>query len=231
MLSRIDREVSSGVDLVTIGVGMGDFNDALLEQLADRGNGFYAYVNDRVDAEKVFGDQLVGTLDTVARDAKIQVEFRPEAVSRYRLLGYENRALPDQEFRDPYVDAGEVGAGHSVTALYEIEPAWGSDGFLGTVRLRWTDPVTGAEGSAVEDIDLNQLGSEFFNAGPSFRLAAIVAAFAESLRDSPYASGYSLDDVAREADAILQAFPGDQDVQILRDLTSKAAQLDKGGGW
>jgi Ca-activated chloride channel family protein len=231
MLSRIDREVSSGVDLVTIGVGMGDFNDALLEQLADRGNGFYAYVNDRVDAEKVFGDQLVGTLDTVARDAKIQVEFRPEAVSRYRLLGYENRALPDQEFRDPYVDAGEVGAGHSVTALYEIEPAWGSDGFLGTVRLRWTDPVTGAEGSAVADIDLNQFGSEFFNAGPSFRLAAIVAAFAESLRDSPYASGYSLDDVAREADAILQAFPGDQDVQILRDLTSKAAQLDKGGGW
>jgi Ca-activated chloride channel family protein len=231
MLSRIDREVSSGVDLVTIGVGMGDFNDALLEQLADRGNGFYAYVNDRIDAEKVFGDQLVGTLDTVARDAKIQVEFRPEAVSRYRLLGYENRTLPDQEFRDPYVDAGEVGAGHSVTALYEIEPAWGSDGFLGTVRLRWTDPVTGAEGSAVEDIDLNEFGSEFFNAGPSFRLAAIVAAFAESLRDSPYASGYSLDDVAREADAILQAFPGDQDVQILRDLTSKAAQLDKGGGW
>src|SRR5687768_5123274 len=117
MLERIDREVSSGVDLVTIGVGMGDFNDALLEQLADRGNGFYAYVNDRVDAEGVFGDQLAGTLTTVARDAKVQVEFRPEAVSRYRLLGYENRAIADDDFRDPYVDAGEVGAGHSVTAL------------------------------------------------------------------------------------------------------------------
>lgn len=231
MLQRIDREVSSGVDLVTIGVGMGEFNDSLLEQLADRGNGFYAYVNDRVDAERVFGDQLAGTLETIARDAKVQVEFRPEAVSRYRLLGYENRAIADEDFRDPSVDAGEVGAGHSVTALYEIEPARSSDGFLGTVRLRWTDPATGNEGSAVEDIDLNQLGSEFFNSGPSFRLAAIVAAFAESLRDSPYANGYSLADVAREADAISGSFPGDQGVAILRDLTSKAALLDKGGGW
>ncbi|MEP7379718.1 MAG: von Willebrand factor type A domain-containing protein, partial [Chloroflexota bacterium] len=172
MLSRIDHEVALGVDLVTVGVGMGDFNDTLLEQLADRGNGFYTYVNDRVEADKVFGDQLAGTLETVARDAKVQVEFRPEAVSRYRLLGYENRAIADQDFRDPYVDAGEVGAGHSVTALYEIEPAWNSDGFLGTVRLRWTDPATGSEVSAVADIDLNQLGSEFFNSGPSFRLAA-----------------------------------------------------------
>ncbi|MEA2676545.1 MAG: Ca-activated chloride channel [Chloroflexota bacterium] len=231
MLERIDHEVSSGVDLVTVGVGMGDFNDALLEQLADRGNGFYAYVNDRVDAEGVFGDQLAGTLTTVARDAKVQVEFRPEAVSRYRLLGYENRQIADEDFRDPYVDAGEVGAGHSVTALYEIEPAWSSDGFLGTVRLRWIDPATGNEDSAVEDIDLNQLGSEFFDCGPSFRLAAIVAAFAESLLDSPFASGYTLEDVAHEADAISGSFPGSQDVTILRDLTSEAAQLGKGGGW
>lgn len=231
MLERIEREVSAGVDLVTIGVGMGDFNDALLEQLSDRGNGFYAYVNDRVDAEGVFGDQLAGTLTTVARDAKVQVEFRPEAVSRYRLLGYENRAIADDDFRDPYVDAGEVGAGHSVTALYEIEPAWGSDGFLGTVRLRWIDPASGAEASEVEDIDLNQLGSEFFSSGPSFRLAAIVAAFAESLRESPFASGYTLEDVAREANVIMESFPGSQDVTILRELTSKAAQLDRGGGW
>ena len=231
MLERIDREVSAGVDLVTIGVGMGDFNDALLEQLADRGNGFYAYVNDRTDAEDVFGDQLAGTLTTIARDAKVQIEFRPEAVSRYRLLGYENRAIADDDFRDPSVDAGEVGAGHSVTALYEIEPAWTADGFLGTVRLRWIDPATGAEESEVQDIDLNQLGSEFFNSGPSFRLAAIVAAFAESLRESPFASGYTLEDVAREAQVISESFSDNLDVTILRDLTSRAAQLDRGGGW
>ena len=231
LLQRIDDEVSAGVDLVAIGVGMGNFNDALLEQLADRGNGFYAYVNDRVEAEKLFGERLAGTLETVARDAKVQVEFRPEAVSRYRLLGYENRAIADEDFRDPSVDAGEIGAGHAVTALYEIEPAWGSDGFLGTVRLRWLDPATGAEHAELADIDLDQLGSEFFASGPSFRLAAIVAAFAETLRHSPYATGFTLADVAREAAAISQSFPGDQDVAILKDLTDTAARLDRDGGW
>ena len=122
ILRRIDREVDAGVELVSIGVGMGNFNDVLLEQLADRGNGFYAYVNDRVEAERLFGEQLIGTLQTVARDARVQVEFGPDAVVRYRLLGYENRRIADQDFANPYVDAGEVGAGHSVTALYEIEP-------------------------------------------------------------------------------------------------------------
>jgi Ca-activated chloride channel family protein len=231
LLQRIDDEVSAGVDLVAVGVGMGNFNDTLLEQLADRGNGFYAYVNDRVEAEKLFGERLAGTLETVARDAKVQVEFRPEAVSRYRLLGYENRAIADEDFRDPYVDAGEIGAGHAVTALYEIEPAWSSDGFLGTVRLRCLDPATGVEQSEVQDIDLNQLGSEFFASGPSFRLAAIVAAFAETLRHSPYATGYTLADVAREAAAISQSFPGDQDVTLLKDLTDAAARLDRDAGW
>jgi Ca-activated chloride channel homolog len=231
LLQRIDGEVSAGVDLIAVGVGMGNFNDALLEQLADRGNGFYAYVNDRVEAEQLFGERLTGTLETVARDAKVQVEFRPQAVSRYRLLGYENRAIADQDFRNPTVDAGEIGAGHAVTALYEIEPAWTSDGFLGTVRLRWIDPATGLEQSEVQDIDLNQLGGEFFVSGPSFRLAAIVAAFAESLRYSPYAANYTLVDVAREADAISASFPGNQDVAMLRDLANAAARLDRGGGW
>jgi Ca-activated chloride channel homolog len=117
ILRRIDREVGSGIDLVAVGVGMGNFNDVLLEQLANRGNGFYAYVNDRRDADRLFGERLTGTLQTVARDAKVQVEFRSDAIARYRLLGYENRALRDDEFTDPRVDAGEVGAGHAVTAL------------------------------------------------------------------------------------------------------------------
>ena len=115
---------SPGIDLISIGVGMGNFNDALLEQLADRGNGFYAYINDQTEADRVFGSQLTGTLDTIARDARVQVEFNPSAVAAYRLLGYENRAMPDQDFSNPNADAGEVGAGHSVTALYEIQPTW-----------------------------------------------------------------------------------------------------------
>jgi len=226
LLERVGRELSAGVQLVAIGVGMGNFNDSLLEQLADHGNGFYAYVNDRLEAERVFGSQLVGTLQAVARDAKVQVEFRPEAVSRYRLLGYENRAIADQDFRDPYVDAGEVGAGHSVTALYEVVPAWTSDGFLGTVRLRWVDPATGVQGEAIRDIDLRSMGSEFFTSSSSFRLAATVAAFAEILRDSPYAAGYSLADVAREAEALTRLYPGDQNVAVFSQLAQTAARLD-----
>ncbi|HEV3484678.1 MAG TPA: von Willebrand factor type A domain-containing protein, partial [Vicinamibacterales bacterium] len=172
ILQRIDREVDAGVELVAVGVGMGNFNDVLLEQLADRGNGFYTYVDDRIEAERVFGSELAGTLETVARDAKVQVEFRPEAVSRYRLLGYENRRIADQDFTDPYVDAGEVGAGHSVTALYEIEPNWSRDGFLGTVRLRWIDPATNREQELTREIDLFSMGDDFASTGISFRLAA-----------------------------------------------------------
>jgi Ca-activated chloride channel family protein len=225
ILQRIDREVDAGIELVSIGVGMGNFNDVLLEQLANRGNGFYTYINDRIEAERVFGTELVGTLQTVARDAKVQVEFRPEAVLHYRLLGYENRRIADQDFTDPYVDAGEVGAGHSVTALYEIEPNWGRDGHLGTVRLRWIDPDTGRETELTRDIDLFSMGDDFPSAGTSFRLAATVAGFAEILRESPYVNGYSLSDVAREAAQLAQILQGRTDVEELRQLTEIAARL------
>jgi Ca-activated chloride channel homolog len=225
ILQRIDREVDAGVELVSVGVRMGNFNDVLLEQLADRGNGFYTYVNDRLEADRVFGSELVGTLETVARDAKIQVEFRPDAVLHYRLLGYENRRIADQDFTDPYVDAGEVGAGHSVTALYEIEPNWRRDGFLGTVRLRWIDPATNREQEAVRDVDLFSMGDDYASTGTSFRLAAAVAGFAEILRDSPYASGYALLDVAHEASELSGALAGRVDVEEFRQLTEIAARI------
>ena len=225
ILERIDREVDAGVELVSIGVGMGNFNDTLLEQLANRGNGFYAYINDRVEAERLFGTELVGTLQTVARDARVQVEFRPQAVLRYRLLGYENRRIADQYFTDPYVDAGEVGAGHSVTALYEIEPAWARDGFLGTIRLRWVDPVTGFEREEMRDIDLFSMGDDFPSTGSSFRLAATVAGFAEILRESPYVNGYTLFDVAQQAGDLARIFEGRQDVDEFRQLAEIAARI------
>ena len=225
ILSRIDREVDAGVELVSVGVGMGNFNDVLLEQLANRGNGFYAYVNDRLEAERLFGTELVGTLQTVARDARVQVEFRPEAVLHYRLLGYENRRIADQDFTDPYVDAGEVGAGHSVTALYEIEPNWGREGLLGEVRLRWVDPETGFERELTRDIDLFAMGDDFPSTGTSFRLAATVAGFAEILRESPYVSGYTLSDVARAAGDLSRIFQGRADVEEFRQLAEIAARL------
>jgi Ca-activated chloride channel family protein len=225
ILGRIDREVDAGVELVSIGVGMGNFNDVLLEQLANRGNGFYTYINDRTEAERVFGTELVGTLQTVARDAKVQVEFRPDAVLHYRLLGYENRRIADQDFIDPYVDAGEVGAGHSVTAIYEIEPNWGRDGFLGTIRLRWEDPNSRQQVELSRDIDLFEMGDDFQSTGSSFRLAAAVAGFAEILRESPYATTYTLFDVAGEAAELSAIFGRRADVEEFRQLTEIAARL------
>jgi Ca-activated chloride channel family protein len=225
LLAELDREVASGIDIVSVGVGLGNFNDALLEQLADRGNGFYTYINDQTEANQVFGTQLVGTLDTVARDARVQVEFNPNAVSAYRLLGYENRAMADQDFSNPAADAGEVGAGHSVTALYEIEPTWGSDRTLGAVHLHWIDPDTGARLALDRDITASDFAPDFNSASPSFRLAATVGAFAEILRQSPYASGYTLADVAREAN-LLGPLGDDGNVAEFVHLTQTAASLN-----
>jgi Ca-activated chloride channel family protein len=227
MLARIDGAVESGIDLISIGVGMGNFNDALLEQLADRGNGFYAYINDQTEADRVFGSQLTGTLDTVARDARVQVEFNPSAVASYRLLGYENRSMPDQDFSNPAADAGEVGAAHSVTALYEIQPTWSSDPTLGQVTLHWIDPETGARQAAVADITTGAFARDFYSASPSFRLAATVGAFAELLRQSPYAVGYTLADVAREAAGVLGSFDGNSDVAQFVRLAQSAASMER----
>jgi len=225
ILARIDSGVGSGIELVSIGVGMGNFNDALLEQLADRGNGFYAYINDRTEAEQVFGRRLTGTLMTVAREARVQVEFDPAAVLRYRLLGYENRAMADSDFSNPAADAGEVGAGHSVTALYEIEPAWGRAPSLGTVRLHWIDPDTGDRRELTRSIGPADLRSDFESTSASFQLATTVGGFAEVLRQSPYARGFGLAEVARAAAGIEWSFDGQQDVRDFVDLASAAARI------
>lgn len=125
----------SGISLTTLGFGTGNYNEQLMEQLADAGDGNYAYIDNLREARKVLVEQLSSTLATVARDVKIQVEFNPAQVSEYRLLGYENRALEREDFSNDKVDAGEIGAGHSVTALYEIVPV-GSRGWLEPLRYR-----------------------------------------------------------------------------------------------
>jgi Ca-activated chloride channel family protein len=227
LLARLDGAVRSGIDLISIGVGMGNFNDALLEQLADRGNGFYAYINDQAEADRVFGSQLTGTLDTIARDARVQVEFNPSAVAAYRLLGYENRAMPDQDFSNPNADAGEVGAGHSVTALYEIQPTWTGGPTLGEVRLHWIDPDTDARLALNADITTSAFAPDFYSSTPSFRLAATVGGFAELLRQSPYASGYTLADVAREATSVMGSLDGQVAVVEFAQLAQTAAGLNR----
>ncbi|MCH8950070.1 MAG: DUF3520 domain-containing protein, partial [Chloroflexi bacterium] len=119
----IEDKARSGVFLTALGFGMGNLKDSTLETLSNKGNGNYAYIDSFQEARKVFVDELMGTLVTIAKDVKIQVEFNPAQVAAYRLIGYENRALAPQDFNDDAKDAGEIGAGHTVTALYEIVPA------------------------------------------------------------------------------------------------------------
>ena len=211
ILAQVHGERRKGVFLTCVGVGMGNHNDALLEQLADRGDGQCVYV-DRIDAaRKVFVDNLTATLETVARDVKIQVEFERDKVLRYRQLGYENRAIADASFRDNQVDAGETGAGHEVTALYEVKLADGAADDIAKVRVRYLTvdprPAEGG-GEAVEmehEVKASSIAAEFDAASPTFRLQSLVAEFAEILRDSYWARGSDLAQVADKTQALLES--------------------------
>ncbi len=222
ILEEIHRYVEKGVTLTTIGFGMDNYNDTLMEQLADNGNGFYAYVDDRSEARKLFIDQITGTLQTIALDAKVQVEFNPETVLRYRLVGYENRAVADDQFRDNSVDAGEIGAGHSVTALYEIKlyPEVHS-GKIATVYMRWEDPDTHQIVEISQDYDASQMAFDFQEANPYFQRAVVVAEYAEILKGSYWAEGSSLDHVYEEAQRISEYLYRDdymdEFVELVRD--------------
>ena len=201
ILERVRTEADRGIHLSTIGFGMGNYNDVLMEQLADKGDGNYYYVDDLAEARRVFVENLTGTLQTIAKDAKIQVEFDPSRVLRYRLLGFENRDVADRDFRNDKVDAGEIGAGHEVTALYEVKLAPRADrGPIATVRLRYARP--GREGGGAPQVReiaaefrAAELSRRFEDASPYFRLDAAVAEFAEILRGSYWAKESRLTDV------------------------------------
>ncbi|MEW6366670.1 MAG: von Willebrand factor type A domain-containing protein [Acidobacteriota bacterium] len=211
----IESEAKRGIFLSVLGFGMGNYKDSTLEKLADRGNGNYAYIDTLSEARKVLIEQLSGTLVTIAKDVKIQVEFNPREVAFYRLIGYENRMLRAEDFNDDRKDAGEIGAGHTVTALYELVPP-GVDfkaprvdplryqkpkdlagaaggGELLTVKLRYKEP----EGSASKllEYQVRDQGMRFEQAGDDFRFAAAVAGFGMVLRDSEHKGTATLDRV------------------------------------
>jgi Ca-activated chloride channel homolog len=230
ILRRIRWDASLGIQLVTVGFGMGNYNDALMEQLADRGDGFYAYVNTLDDARTLFGDQLGSTLQSVALDARAQVEFDPSLVESYRLVGYENRDLPDEAFRDDRVDAGAIGAGHAVTALYALRLT-GEGGLfqdrLGTLRLRWMDPETREPDELSLDIRPGDLSTRFHEASASFRLDSLVAAAAEVFRGSRWADGYSIRDVADAAFEEERDLPRATEVADFLRLLDEAARIER----
>jgi Ca-activated chloride channel family protein len=192
ILESIRGYADEGITLTTVGFGMGNYNDVLMEQLANNGDGFYAYVDTQKQAERLFVHDLTGTLQVIALDAKIQVDFNPEIVSLYRLIGFENRAIADEDFRDDSVDAGEIGAGHSVTALYEIKLAKEATGRIATVALRWEDPESHEVTEISETIDVSDLAEDFDETSPSFQLAVYVAQYAQILKESPWAEEFTL---------------------------------------
>lgn len=188
LLSQIKGAADRGVTLSTIGFGVGNYQDTLMEQLADKGDGNNYYIDSESQAKRVFVQGLGGTLVTIARDVKIQVEMNPESVLSYRLIGYENRDVADKDFRNDRIDGGEVGSGHQVTALYDVQLKEGYAPTLATVRLRWERP--GADSTAQErayPFPDRALRETLSLTTPDTRIAYAAATFAELLRGSDHA--------------------------------------------
>ena len=214
LVELLREEAKNKVFLTVLGFGTGNLKDSRLEKLADDGNGKYNYVDSLTEARKVFLEEMTGTLVTIAKDVKIQVEFNPARVAAYRLIGYENRTLTAQEFNDDTRDAGEIGAGHTVTALYEIVPlgqevpggavdelryqtagAKGGefDGELFLVKLRYKPPRE--EESLLLTFPVRDLGDDAPHPSQDYQFAAAVAGFGLLLRESPYVKDLSYDTV------------------------------------
>lgn len=201
LLNKIKQDALSGISLSTIGFGMGNYNDVLMEQLADKGDGSYSYVDDLKEANRIFIENITGTLQTVAKDAKVQISFNPDVVTDYRLIGYENRDIADNDFRNDKVDSGDVGSGQTVTALYELRFKENADTNknIGTIFLRYKDVDQNlAVKELNKDIKLSELKS-FEGSDNSTKTAVAAAAYAEILRGAYWSQSFSFDDVKEYA--------------------------------
>jgi Ca-activated chloride channel family protein len=229
ILATIRDQVAQGVTLSTVGFGMGNYNDILMEQLANDGNGNYAYVDTLDEARRVFVENLTGTLQVIAKDAKIQVDFNPEVVRSYRLLGYENRDVADADFRNDRVDAGEVGAGHTVTALYEIKFQDGAKmaetATALTTHIRYQDIDQGEVVEVSETFTPADFLADVDQTSDSFRLITAVAEYAEILRGSYWAKDSNLADVQAMAASAEDAFANNAEVAEFLALLEQAGQL------
>ena len=230
---RILRQLGerSDIGLSTIGVGLGPFNDELMEQLANRADGSYHYIDDHDEAWRLLGGDITSFVSVAARDAKVQVIFNPDTVAAYRLIGFENRDVADRDFRNDAVDAGEVAIGQSATALYEltlVDPdgrSRRSSETLAKVTLRYQRPASERITETSATIRPRDSHRSFGDADRHFRLAAVAAEFAEVLRDSWFVDDWSMGTLSREADAVARDFRGDDDVAELARLIDTARRL------
>jgi len=219
MENLIEEKRKSGVFLTCLGFGMGNYKDSKLETLADKGNGNHAYIDTMQEAQKVLGTEFFGTLYTIAKDVKIQVEFNPAKVQAYRLIGYENRLLNDEDFKDDTKDAGELGSGHTVTALYEIIPVGIKSKYLKDIdNLKYTKQITGNYTDEMltvkfrykePDGDVSKLivktvkdeNSAIESASEDLKFSAAVALFGMQLRNSEFINTKKKADVIALAEA------------------------------
>ncbi len=242
----VEKERKSGVFLTVLGFGRGNLADDRMETLADHGNGNYAYIDSVAEAKKVLVREAGGTLITVAKDVKIQVEFNPAEVAGYRLIGYENRVLANRDFADDTKDAGDIGGGHSVTALYEVVPAGvrvpnvddeelkyqtpnrlteaARSGELMTVRLRWKQP-TGSK-SDLSETPVIDRGKDLGRTSDDFRWSAAVAAWGMGLEGSTHLGGWSLSATQEIAAGAVGDDPGGYRAEALR-LMEKTRALSR----
>ncbi len=249
LLELISGEAKTGVFLTVLGFGMDNYKDATTELLADQGNGNYAYIDSFREARKVLAEQLESTLVTVAKDVKLQVEFNPARVRSWRLLGYENRALVDRDFNDDTKDAGDLGAGHTVTALYELVMVGGTGPGVDPLRYERPTAATGLSGSGVHTNELMHIKLRYKKpdddrsrllqlsvadasrtleqAGDDFRFSAAAAGFAMLLRNSPHKGTLTYDQVLRMAESALGRDPGGYRAEFV-DLARRARQLNGG---
>ncbi len=197
----IEQKRDQGVYLSVLGFGTGNYKDDRMEALADNGNGVYYYIDGETEAEKVFGTDILGTLYTVAEDVKLQIEFNSEAIKAYRLIGYENRVMDNEDFENDKKDAGEVGASHQVTVFYEIEPTRTEQehGWYTVLRVRYKNP-----GESLSLLNEYTLGNEMFKATPSAdtRFICAVIETCMLIRGSKYGEGITLDGIVEELDSL-----------------------------
>lgn len=216
----VEEKRKSGVNLTTLGFGTGNYNDHLMEQLADVGNGNYAYIDTINEARKVLVDQLTGTLNTIAKDVKIQIEFNPEAVSEYRLIGYENRMLKREDFNNDKVDAGDIGAGHTVTAIYELTLADSKNKSidplrygkqkqdkkveteeLAFIKLRYKQPQGKVSKLISQPLMKSQIVSDISNTSDNFRFSAAVAGYGQLLKGGEFLGEWTYEDLLKMANS------------------------------
>ncbi len=227
LIEAVNQSRNQSIFISTVGVGYGMYNDALLEQLANKGNGQYLYIGSDSDIRSAFVDKFSSQIQTIAKNVKTQVEFNPDIISHYRLLGYENRALKNEDFLDARKDGGEIGAGHKVTAIYEIKfKEAPRNANIAEFRIAYQKPEGEKIYTIEKKIPSNIIKPSIKKASFDLRLSSSTAAFAEKLRESYWSQHYSYSDIKNILKTLPRNYVKARQVETLINAVTQAALID-----